>query len=141
MPARFLLDTDICVYIRQGRPPNVVNRFQRLRPGQAAVSVISYGELLYGAEKSAQAAHNLDVLQRFIEFVPVLTVPEEAAAIYGAWRAQLEAKGEVIGGNELWIAAHAKAAGLTLVTNNEREFKRITGLKIENWAKPRSTGS
>jgi tRNA(fMet)-specific endonuclease VapC len=131
--ARYLLDTIICIYIRQRKPDEVLRRFHKLRPGEAALSVITYGELLYGAAKSAQRAAALERLRELVHFLPALALPESAAETYGAIRAQLESKGEMIGNNDLWIAAHALASGLTLVTNNEKEFRRVRGLKIENW--------
>jgi tRNA(fMet)-specific endonuclease VapC len=81
--------------------------------------------LIYGMEKSQ--------FREQAGLVPIMALPLQAGEFYGAIRAALEAKGEMIGNNDLWIAAHAKAAGLTLVTNNEREFRRIHGLKIQNW--------
>lgn len=134
MAARFLLDTNICIYIRQLRPPHVLDRFKRLQPGDAVISVITYGELRYGAEKSRERQKAMLRLQELVTLMPVLDMPAEAGESYGAIRAQLEAKGEIIGNNDLWIAAHAKAAGLILVTSNEREFKRVPGLVVQNWA-------
>src|SRR5687768_8008743 len=135
MAARFLLDTNICIYIRQRRPPEVLARFERLNAGEAALSVITYGELLYGAAKSRQHQAAAARLEELVAFLPVLLLPERAAHEYGEIRATLEARGETIGGNDLWIAAHARAADLVLVTNNEREFKRVPGLKVQNWAR------
>jgi len=134
MNALYLLDTNICIYIRQRRPEEVLRRFRKLRPGEAALSVITYGELLYGAAKSAQRTAALQQLRELVRLLPALALPESAAESYGAIRADLESKGEMIGNNDLWIAAHALAAGLTLVTNNEREFRRVRGLKVQNWA-------
>lgn len=134
MEPRYLLDTNICIYIRQKRPEAVLRRFQKLRPGEAALSVITYGELLYGAAKSQQRLAALERLRELIQLLPALPLPETAADAYGRIRAELESKGEMIGNNDLWIAAHAVAAGLTLVTNNEREFRRVRGLKVRNWA-------
>jgi tRNA(fMet)-specific endonuclease VapC len=134
MEPRYLLDTNICIYIRQRRPEEVLRRFRRLRPGEAALSVITYGELLYGAAKSAQRAAALERLRELVHLLPALPLPETAAETYGTIRAELESKGEMIGNNDLWIAAHALAGGLTLVTNNEKEFRRVRGLKIQNWA-------
>lgn len=134
MEPRYLLDTNICIYIRQKRPEEVLRRFEKLRPGEAALSVITYGELLYGAAKSQQRLAALERLRELIHFLPALPLPETAADAYGRIRAELESKGEMIGNNDLWIAAHAVAAGLTLVTNNEREFRRVRGLKVRNWA-------
>ena len=131
---RYLLDTDTFIYIQRRHPSAVERRFAELRPGDAVVSVIVYGELMYGAYKSKQTERSLRALDELLELVAVLPLPEEAAAVYGTLRALLERKGQIIGNNDLWIAAHAKAAGLTLVTNNVREFRRIPGLKVENWA-------
>jgi tRNA(fMet)-specific endonuclease VapC len=133
MDARFLLDTNICIHIRRQRPPEVLARFQRLKPGEAVLSVITYGELIYGVEKSQFREQAMKQLAELAGLVPVTELPLQAGQFYGAIRATLEARGETIGNNDLWIAAHAKAAGLTLVTNNEREFRRIQGLKIQNW--------
>jgi tRNA(fMet)-specific endonuclease VapC len=133
MDARFLLDTNICIYIRRQRPAEVLGRFQRLKPGEAVLSVITYGELIYGAEKSKFREQAIGQLTELAGLVPVMALPLRAGEFYGAIRAALETKGEMIGNNDLWIAAHAKAAALTLVTNNEREFRRIPGLRIRNW--------
>jgi tRNA(fMet)-specific endonuclease VapC len=133
MDARFLLDTNVCIYIRRQRPPEVLARFQRLKPGEAVLSVITYGELTYGVHKSQFREQAIKQLTELAALVPVMDLPLQAGQFYGAIRATLEARGEMIGNNDLWIAAHAKAAGLTLVTNNEREFQRISGLKIQNW--------
>jgi tRNA(fMet)-specific endonuclease VapC len=126
MDARFLLDTNICIYIRRHRPPEVPARFQRLMPGEAAISVITYGELVYGVEKSRFREQASKQLMELAGLLPVME-------FYGAIRAGLDIIGERIGNNDLWIAAHARAAGLILVTNNEHEFRRIQGLKIQNW--------
>ena len=134
MKPSYLLDTNICIYIRQRRPENVLRRFRKLRPGEAVVSVITYGELLYGAAKSAHSTEALERLHELVRLLPAMALPETAAEAYGATRAELESKGEMIGNNDLWIAAHALAARLTLVTNNEKEFRRVRGLKIQNWA-------
>jgi len=96
--------------------------------------VITFGELVYGVEKSAHQAAALELLRELAQVLPVMGLPETVADAYGTMRAELEHKGQMIGNNDLWIAAHAKAAGLTLVTNNEREFRRVRGLKVENWA-------
>lgn len=134
MAARFMLDTNICIYIQRQRPPEVLARFQKLKAGEAVISLITWGELHYGAEKSRQRSQVLTVLEEFSSMIPVLPMGAEVGRSYGAIRAALEAKGQPIGGNDLWIAAHAKAAGLIVVTNNEREFKRVSGLKVQNWA-------
>jgi len=133
MTARYMLDTNICIYIHRQRPENVLSRFKKLKPGDAVISVITWGELVYGAEKSRQRKKVLELLREFKSFVPVLPIPENTGDTYGAIRALMESKGTPIGNNDLWIAAHAKATALTLVTNNEREFQRVPGLKIRNW--------
>jgi tRNA(fMet)-specific endonuclease VapC len=133
MPPRFLLDTNTFIYIRRSRPPQVRAHFEKLESGEAAISIITYGELVYGVEKSVARSRSFAELEEFAALVPVLMLPKEAGHTYGAIRSALEAKGAVIGANDLWIAAHAKAMDLTLVTNNEREFRRVDGLKIENW--------
>ena len=133
MEPRYLLDTNTCIYIRRNKPEQVLRRFRKLRPGEAVLSVITYGELLYGAAKSEQSAVALERLRELINLLPALPMPEAAAEAYGRTRAEVEAKGQIIGNNDLWIAAHALAAGLTLVTNNEKEFRRVRGLNIQNW--------
>ena len=133
MRTRYLLDTNICIYIHRQKPEEVLVRFNQLKPGDAAISVITWGELVYGAEKSRHRKRAALLLEEFTALIPVLPLPEDAGEKYGAIRAFLESKGTPIGNNDLWIAAHAKAAALTLVTNNEREFKRVPGLKVHNW--------
>ena len=133
MEPRYLLDTNICIYIRQERPEEVLRRFRKLRPGEAVLSVITYGELLYGAAKSARRVAALEQLRELIHWLPALPLPEAAGEAYGTTRAELASKGAMIGNNDLWIAAHALALGLTLVTNNEKEFRRVRGLRVQNW--------
>lgn len=133
MDPRYLLDTNICIYIARKKPERVLRHFNKVSLGAAAISVITYGELLYGAAKSAQRTEALERLRELVHLLPALALPESAAETYGAIRADLEQKGEMIGNNDLWIAAHALASGLTLVTNNEKEFRRVRGLKVQNW--------
>jgi tRNA(fMet)-specific endonuclease VapC len=135
MNPRFLLDTNICTYIRRRRPPEILQRFQGLQVGEAAISIITFGELIYGAEKSEQREAAMRQLEELASLLRVLPLPADAGRSYGALRAELETDGRVIGNNALWIAAHAKAAKLILVTNNEREFQRVSGLEVQNWAK------
>lgn len=134
MEPRYLLDTNICIYIRQKRSPDLLHRFEKLRPGEAVISVITFGELLFGAEKSAHRTAALERLRELQIFLSVLPLPEASAGNYGKIRAELESKGEIIGNNDLWIASHALSSGLILVTNNEREFSRVRGLRTQNWA-------
>lgn len=131
---RYLLDTNICIYIRQKKSPEVMRQFDKLKPGEAAISVITYGELIYGAEKSAHRSEALRRLQELLTFLPALAMPEATAQVYGKLRHELQARGEMIGSNDLWIAAHAITAQMTLVTNDEDEFSRVRGLRLQNWA-------
>jgi tRNA(fMet)-specific endonuclease VapC len=135
MGLRYLLDTNICIYIREKKPVKVLGHFNRLESGDLAMSVITFGELAYGTIRHPHPANAMSSLERLAELIPVLPLPEGAGRAYGELRALLAAKGAAIGPNDLWIAAHALAADLILVTNNEREFRRVKGLKIENWTK------
>jgi tRNA(fMet)-specific endonuclease VapC len=130
-----MLDTNICIYIAKHRPPGVKARFDRLKPGQLVMSAITYGELYYGAIKSNQRARALTLIEELVQDIPVEDLNSRAAQAYGEIRASLEKRGRLIGNNDLWIGAHAMALDVTLATNNEREFKRITGLAVENWTK------
>lgn len=132
--ARYLLDTNICIYIAKRRPKEVAGRFERLSPGEVGMSMITYGELLFGAEKSQHPQQAAERLQRFAELVPVLALPGESPGHYARIRAELERAGTPIGANDLWIPAHALASGLILVSNNLRQFGRVSGLQTENWA-------
>ncbi len=134
MHMRYLLDTNICVYIRRHRPDGVRRRFHRQAAGSASISVVTWGELLLGAAKSSSPAVSEQNLRLFAELIPVLPLSAEVAECYARIRCEPERSGEPIGANDLWIAAHALAERLILVSNNEREFKRIKGLKVENWA-------
>lgn len=132
---RYILDTDICIYIVKRKPPSVLARLERMRSGDAALSVITFGELQFGAAKSRKRDDVLRALDELTAILPVLELPRDAGVHYGAVRAALEAAGRTIGGNDLWIAAHARSMRLTLITNNERQFARVPGLAVENWAK------
>lgn len=130
----YLLDTDICIYVQRRRSAPALKRFEALKPGEAVMSTISVGELMFGAMKSRDHRAATETIARFASLIPIASLPVEAATHYGSHRAQLERRGTPIGSNDLWIAAHALAADLILVTNNEREFRRIEGLRVENWA-------
>ena len=130
---RYLLDTNICIYIAKGKPPEVLSRFESLAEGDLAMSVVTYGELLFGAERSGSAARALATVDQLTVAIPVLPLNPEVAAHYGSIRATLAEVGTPIGNNDLWIAAHARATRLTVVTNDETEFRRVPGLKVENW--------
>ncbi|MSQ53502.1 MAG: type II toxin-antitoxin system VapC family toxin [Betaproteobacteria bacterium] len=133
MPLRYLLDTNICIYIAKQRPPRVAERFASLAAGSVAMSLITFGELRFGVEKSVRREESLATLGRLVELIPVLEPSAAVGEIYGALRAQLERVGTPIGNNDLWIAAHAHSLGLTLVSNNTLEFERIPKLALENW--------
>jgi len=129
---RYLLDTNIAIYVIKHRPPQVREVFNQ-HHGRMAISVITLAELIHGAEKSQFPARNLGVVEDFASRLMLLAYPPEAAYHYGSIRAALERKGTPIGVNDLHIAAHARSSGLTLVTNNVAEFARVPGLLVENW--------
>jgi tRNA(fMet)-specific endonuclease VapC len=131
--SRYMLDTNVFIRIRQRHAGPILDRFHTLRANEAVISVITYGELRVGVEKGAMPDRALAILQGLTAFVPVQPLPSAAGAAYGEIRAALERRGEPIGSNDLWIAAHARTAGLVLVTSNEREFRRVPGLNVENW--------
>jgi tRNA(fMet)-specific endonuclease VapC len=131
---RYLLDTDICIYFIKRHPATVAERIAALPDGTVSMSVIAYGELQRGVERSQHREQNLAALNEMTEIIGVRALPEQAGRIYGVIRTTLEKSGTPIGNNDLWIAAHALAEDLTLVTNNGREFRRIEGLRVENWA-------
>jgi tRNA(fMet)-specific endonuclease VapC len=133
MMPRYMLDTNICIYIAKNQPAGLLGRFARLRPGQVVMSAVTYGELCYGAAKSQQQEKTLAILSALIRDIPVVALGSEVGRAYGDIRAALEKKGKLIGNNDLWIGAHARTLALTLATNNEREFRRIAGLSVENW--------
>ena len=134
MKPLYLLDTDICIYIAKRHPPQVRARFEQLAPGQVIMSSITFGELSYGVSKSTQPSESMTRIRRMMQDLPVADVNRGVGLVYAEIRWVLAQAGLLIGTNDLWIAAHAKALGAILVTNNEREFRRIPGLKIENWA-------
>jgi tRNA(fMet)-specific endonuclease VapC len=131
----FILDTDICIYIIKRKPTSVLKRLESLQPGQLAMSAITFAELMNGAKKSRYVEANLEKLNALGELIDILPFDKQAAVFYGDVRSRLEKRGDTIGGNDLLIAAHALSLGWTLVTNNEREFSRVEGLKIVNWTK------
>ena len=131
----YLLDTDTCAFIARQKHPKVTSRFRSHRAGDLAMSVVTYGELRVGAEKSDRYPESLKALELFIQAVPVLPIDPEVARFYSKVRLDLEQRGQIIGANDLWIASHCLQLGLTLVTNNAREFSRIPNLTIENWTR------
>jgi tRNA(fMet)-specific endonuclease VapC len=131
---RYLLDTNICIYIARQKPPGVLARLQRLRPGDVGMSVITYLELVFGCWKSRRREENLERIKELEPLIPVLALDATAGRHYGQIRTELERKGLVIGAYDLLIAAHALSLGLTLVTSKVREFRRTAQLSVENWA-------
>lgn len=133
MSLRYLLDTNICIYIAKRKPISVLHKFEQIAVGDVGMSIITYGELLYGAEKSHSPKKAFHTLNDLTSLIPPLPMPTKAAKHYGKIRSTLEKKGKPIGNNDLWIAAHVLALDLTVVTNNTKEFARIPKLKVENW--------
>ena len=129
---KYLLDTNIAIYVIKRRPIEVRGGFNE-NAGRMAISAITLGELLHAAEKSAKVAQNLAAVEEFASLLEVLPYSAKAAQHYGAIRTALEKVGTPIGVNDLHIAAHARSEGLTLVTNNLGEFERVPGLVTENW--------
>ena len=129
---RYLLDTNICIDVIKRRPELVLDRFNE-NAAYLAISSITLAELLHGAEKSSQPQRTFAVVEDFCSRLDVLDYGAKAAQHYGQIRASLEQRGTPIGVNDLHIAAHARSEGLTLVSNNLREFERVDGLLYENW--------
>ena len=129
---RYMLDTNICIYVIKRRPPELHRIFNQ-RSEHLCISTITLAELVFGAEKSARPEQNLAVVEGFAARLEVQPFEETAASHFGQIRADLEPKGTPIGPYDLMIAGHARCQGLTLVTNNLREFERVEGLRVENW--------
>ena len=129
---KYLLDTNIVVYVIKQRPRIALDRFNR-EHGHMAVSSITLAELIHGAEKSNDPSRNLAAVEDFCSRLVVLAYGDKAAWHYGSIRAALEKMGMTIGVNDLHIAGHARSEGLTLVSNNLREFERVPGLVLDNW--------
>lgn len=129
----YLLDTNACIRLLNGRAPDVARRMERHRPAEIALCAVVKAELIHGAYRSNRTAENLRLLERFFAPFDSLPFDDECAAAYGRIRADLERAGMMIGPNDLFIAAIAVANGLTLVTANTREFERVIGLGVENW--------
>ncbi len=134
MAVRFLLDTNICIYIAKHNPPVVRARFARHLADELAMSVVTLGELRFGAEKSQSRERAITVISQLESAMLIAPLTETVGEHYGQIRAALQRSGQMIGNNDLWLAAHARAEGWVLVTNNEREFVRVEGLQVENWA-------
>jgi tRNA(fMet)-specific endonuclease VapC len=131
--AVYMIDTDISSYIMKRSHDAVLRRLQKVPVGDVCISVITKSELMFGIEVSPQRRQDQAALDVYLRHVEVLDYPNEAALHYGQIRADLKLRGTTIGANDLFIAAHARCLGLTLVTNNTREFERVQSLHIENW--------
>lgn len=129
---KYMLDTDIVIYTIKNKPEHMRDTFKH-HSGLLCISAVTFGELIYGAEKSEQPLRNLADIEGLAARLTVLPFDDNAATQFGQLRAELAKKGKPIGPYDLMIAGHARALGLTLVTNNTREFKRVPGLRIKNW--------
>ena len=130
-----LLDTNICIYAIRHRSQVVLNHLRQQNPGEVGVSAITIAELEHGVAKSVRREENAEALQMFLAPLEIFPFEDRAAVYYGRIRADLEAQGTIIGGMDLLIAAHALSLSAVVVTNNEREFRRVPGLEVVNWSK------
>jgi tRNA(fMet)-specific endonuclease VapC len=131
---KYMLDTDIASYFSKGSHPDVDRRMAAVNRSDVCISAITRSELLYGVEISSWWERDAARVAKFLAYANVLDYPSTAAEDYVSIRAELKQTGRPIGPNDLFLAAHARHLGLTLVTNNTREFSRVPGLKLENWA-------
>lgn len=130
---KYMLDTNICIYIIKHQPENVIRKFMELDPDDICISSITYAELAYGVEKSQARDKNRIALTVLLSEIQIVPFDDLAAQVYGMVRADLQKKGTPIGPLDTLIAAHAKALNLTLVTNNTRGFARVDSLLLEDW--------
>jgi tRNA(fMet)-specific endonuclease VapC len=130
---KFMLDTNICIYIIKQKPQKVLEHFRRYLAGDIGISSITLAELQYGVAKSRHVLENQEALKEFVLPLEIAQFDEEAARAYGTVRAGLEKSGKPIGAMDTLIGAHALSLGLTLVTNNTKEFKQIKNLKVVDW--------
>ena len=133
---RYMLDTDTCSYIMKRSNSVVLQRMQAVSLADICMSVVSKAELLYGVALSPRRDQDEAALAALLPYVAALDFPDAAATGYAEIRADLRRRGALIGANDIFIAAHARSLGLTLVTNNTSEFERVKGLTIENWTAP-----
>ncbi|WP_180136061.1 type II toxin-antitoxin system VapC family toxin [Acinetobacter sp. YH12070] len=134
MPTQYLLDTNICIYITKHQPEIVRQHFEKhLTDGNIFISVITLGELRFGAEKSQWKDKAFKVIDELTSIIPVIELDEHTAVHYAQIRKQLALQGQIIGNNDLWLAAHARSNNWVMVTNNEKEFLRVDELQVENW--------
>lgn len=131
---RYMLDTNICIYVIKHKPEKVFQKLQEVDPSDVCISSVTYAELVHGVEKSAAVDKNRLALSILLANIEILDFDVNAAEGYGKIRADLEKNGTPIGPLDMMIAGHARSLDYTVVTNNVKEFKRVSGLKIENWA-------
>lgn len=131
---KLMLDTNACIYLIKEHPSSVLERFASNPVGDIGVSVITLAELEYGISKSSRPARNREALEQFISPLEVASFDRDATAAYGKLRTTLEKKGQPIGSMDLLIAAHAISLDVRLITHNVKEFGRVPGLRIEDWA-------
>lgn len=131
--SQYLLDSNICIYIINKRPESVYKKFKKVKLENISISSITDFELRYGVEKSQRSEKNFQILEDFLSYLNIVPFDGSASMIAASLRNRLENKGEMIGPYDILIASQAIAKDLVLVTNNEKEFKRIKELKIENW--------
>jgi tRNA(fMet)-specific endonuclease VapC len=129
---KYMLDTDTFFYLVNGIP-QVLQRYTKVVEHEVGLSVVSYGEVLFGISKQQPSASKQKRIDYLLDQMPIALMDEDVARSYGQVRSALERSGKPIGPNDTWIAAHALSLGATLVTGNLREYKRVAGLKIENW--------
>ena len=130
---RYMLDTNICIYVIKHKPVMVFQKLQNINPEDVCISSVTYAELVHGVEKSAAVEKNRLALSMLLANMEILDFDVDAADCYGKIRAALEKKGTPIGTLDMMIAAHAQSLGYTVVTNNVKEFSRVSALQIENW--------
>jgi len=132
---RYMFDTDTCSYIMRRSHESLLKKLTKVPIDDVCISVITKAELLYGVEASPKRSQDEAALDAFLRFVEVLDFPDEAAAHYAKICADLKTRGTMMGAHDLLIAAHARSLGVTLITNNTREFRRVRNLSIENWTR------
>jgi len=130
---KYILDTNICIYIAKQKPAEVLKRFEALDVGEVGMSMITHAELLYGAKRSQHPEKAIVTLEQLISLIPVQPLHDGVAIHYADIRADLAGKGNMIGNNDLWIAAHVRSMNKILVSNNLKEFERVQGLRLDNW--------
>lgn len=133
MSDRYMLDTNICIYIIKNNPISVRQKFEQISASNLVLSMVTLAELRYGAEKSQAREKAIKAIEQLSRHIQIAELDEVVAEHYADIRAQLEREGKPIGNNDLWLAAHARAKNWVLVSNNTREFERVVGLRLENW--------